>query len=110
MTHTTKRPVSQNPSNLPVGKYLTCGCCSDGFNIWEGYKDQGHDNHFGLCRSCQKSNEEENNAELDKAIPLLRKSLNPESARIYEELTLENQRLLAWDAIEGGLITFKVTA
>ena len=93
---------------LRVGKWLDCGCCGTGFQIWEGYEDQDQDNGYGICQSCQGSIEEDNEREYDKVINCLRDGLNDENKTKLDAMTRDEQKMIAWQALNDGTIKFSL--
>ena len=96
------------PTPLRVGKSLRCGCCGQDFQVWEGYEDQDQDNGYGICKGCQKWEDELNEAEYDKAIALLSGALNEKNKAKFDSMNRDQQKRIAWQAIEDGKITWEI--
>ena len=91
-----------------MSKHLSCGCCGEGFITWSGYKDQDQDRGYGICGSCQDDIEVRNEQEFDKAIAVLRDGLNDVNREKFIALDRERQKLLVWQALDDGMLTWNI--
>lgn len=94
---------------LPKNIWLQCGCCGTQFKTWNTYVDQDQDKGFGICASCQTSINDQNQAELDKLVEVLRNGLNDKNREKFNAMPKEIQEGYALTALEEGLITWKIT-
>ena len=85
---------------------LDCGCCGSYFRTWEGYQDQDQDRGYGICERCQESIQADDDKQVDKILNLLRANLNAENLVRINALTRDQQRRVAYQAIEEGMVSF----
>ena len=76
--------------------------------MWEGYIDQDQDTGYGICKPCQDTAAEKNEQEWLKLEKLMSDSLNPKNQRAFLEMDLELRRGLCIQAMEDGIITWKM--
>lgn len=94
---------------IKPGKFLSCGCCGEGFRTWEGYEDQDQDNGYGICAGCQFDLEERNEAEFDKLIACVRGGFkNPDLLAKFDATSRDEQKAFAYRCLEKGIIGWKI--
>ncbi len=87
---------------------LDCGCCGMYFRTWEGYQDRDQDTGYGICKPCQDDEEKDNDRRIDEILDLLRGNLNAENLVRLNALNRDQQKRLAYTAIEEGMVSFKI--
>ena len=98
------------PNEIRIGTGLSCGCCGEFFYTWDGYVDQDQDLDYGICASCQESNEEHAEAEYDKLIDCIKTGLRPASLCQFEKKTRNEQKAFALHCLNKGIITLSFGA
>jgi hypothetical protein len=68
-----KRPRTKD--GIIIGKWLDCGCCGQGFQVWEDYEDQDQDRGYGICMSCQIDSDFDNIEHYINMFRMLEKAL-----------------------------------
>lgn len=95
-------------SDIKTGTWLTCGCCGDGFQTWDGYQDQDQDFEYGICKSCQGSITEHNDQQMDQAIAEVRDNLSGNCLGSFNRKDRDAQEVFVMYLINKGALVFKV--
>ena len=93
---------------IPVGKWLECGCCGSGFEVWAEYEDQDQDADYGICKSCQGVIDDHNEREWDKGIKALRDGLNGKNREKFDAMDRDSQKAVVWKALDDGVLSFQI--
>lgn len=100
------------PREIPVGKGLSCGCCGDWFETWEGYVDQDQDNGYGICKDCQEYIDAKNEKQYDDMIKQILEAVKPETAeKMRAKIAEDPDMKYAYvnGALDQGFFTFSVS-
>ena len=93
---------------LNVGKWLECGCCGSGFQVWSGYVDQDQDNGYGICKECQGDADVRNEEEWDKIIKLVADALSKENSEGFQVMDRDRQKCICSGMMDKGYIKWSI--
>lgn len=89
-------------------KTLVCGCCGDWFRTWKMYENQWQDYWYGICKKCQRDEEEREKKEFNKIFMKFRDSLSDENKKKFAELSKEKKEHIVKSAIAEGKISYTI--
>ena len=90
-------------------KTLLCGHCSKYFSTWEGYKDQGQDKGYGICRDGQANDIRESRRHQDKISDKIMDAFeNPDHVKKFKDMPRWERQYFIEELEKDGIITWSV--
>lgn len=101
-----KRPRTKD--GIIIGKWLDCGCCGGGFQVWETYEDQDQDTGYGICMRCQLDDAMRNIEQYIIMFHLIEGALSVENRAKFQSHDTDLRIAIANKMLNAGIITWSI--